>query len=71
MQSRKCVQHPYLIEPSLEPTTDSAKEMHKQLIDASGKLKFLQVMLARLKSRGKRVLLFSQVGAPQSALKAS
>jgi SNF2 family DNA or RNA helicase len=61
MQSRKCVQHPYLIEPTLEPVTESFEEMHRQLIDASGKLKFLKIMLARLKARGKRVLLFSQV----------
>jgi chromodomain-helicase-DNA-binding protein 4 len=61
MQSRKCVQHPYLVEPDLEPINDNAKEIHRQLVDASGKLKLLQIMLARLKSRGRRVLLFSQV----------
>ncbi|KAG9052818.1 hypothetical protein FS842_009210 [Serendipita sp. 407] len=60
MQSRKLVQHPYLVEPQLERETDSAEEMHRQLLDASGKLKFLQIMLARLKAKGKRVLLFSQ-----------
>jgi len=61
MQSRKCVQHPYLIDNDLEPVAKSNLEMHRQLIDASGKLKFLEIMLRNLKARGRRVLLFSQV----------
>lgn len=60
MQSRKCVQHPYLVDNDLEPTAQSNEEMHRQLIDASGKLKFLEIALANLKARGRRVLLFSQ-----------
>lgn len=61
MQSRKCVQHPYLIDNDLEPVAQSSEEMQRQLIDASGKFKFLELMLANLKARGRRVLLFSQV----------
>ncbi|CCA67695.1 probable CHD1-transcriptional regulator [Serendipita indica DSM 11827] len=60
METRKLVQHPYLVEPDLERETKTTEEMNRQLIDASGKLKFLEVMLERLKAKGKRVLLFSQ-----------
>lgn len=55
------MQHPYLVDPSLEPPTKSRSEAHKQLVDASTKLRFLQMMLPKLKKRGHRVLLFSQV----------
>lgn len=55
------MQHPYLVDPNMEPPTTSRYEAHKQLVDASAKLRFLQVMLPKLKARGHRVLLFSQV----------
>lgn len=55
------MQHPYLVDPNLEPPTTSRHEAHKQLVDASAKLRFLQMMLPKLKARRHRVLLFSQV----------
>ncbi|KAG8945049.1 hypothetical protein FRC00_010282, partial [Tulasnella sp. 408] len=60
MQLRKCMQHPYLIDPALENTGLSEQETHQRLIEASGKLRFLETMLPKLKERGHRVLLFSQ-----------
>ncbi|KAG8918048.1 hypothetical protein FRC01_002070 [Tulasnella sp. 417] len=60
MQLRKCMQHPYLIDPQLEVPGLSEEETHQRLIEASGKLRFLETMLPKLKERGHRVLLFSQ-----------
>ncbi|KAF8323155.1 hypothetical protein DL93DRAFT_632947 [Clavulina sp. PMI_390] len=60
MQIRKSLQHPYLVSLELEQPTDSRAEAHKQLVEASTKLRFLQMMLPKLKARGHRVLLFSQ-----------
>jgi hypothetical protein len=37
------------------------EEQQKQLINGSGKLAFLKLLLPKLKARGHRVLLFSQV----------
>ena len=39
----------------------SQLEAHEKLIDASAKLRLLHIMLPKLKARGHRVLLFSQV----------
>lgn len=61
LKDLRTVQHPYLIDPDLEPPNLSAADSHKCLIEASGKLSFLKVMLQKLKARGHRVLLFSQV----------
>lgn len=58
---RKLFQHPYLVAPDLDNAELSLPEQHKQLVDASGKLLFLKQLLPRLKERGHRVLLFSQV----------
>jgi hypothetical protein len=55
------MQHPYLTNPMLEPRHLPNKELHQNLIDASSKLRFLTMMLPKLKARGHRVLLFSQV----------
>ncbi|KAF9015550.1 SNF2 family N-terminal domain-containing protein [Cyathus striatus] len=60
MQLRKCLQHPYLYAEDIEPSNLSPQESHDKLIDASAKLRFLKVLLPKLKERGHRVLLFSQ-----------
>jgi chromodomain-helicase-DNA-binding protein 4 len=60
MQLRKCLQHPYLVSPEIEPLGLSEKETHEKLIEASTKLSFLRLLLPQLKARGHRVLLFSQ-----------
>lgn len=61
MQLRKCIQHPYLVSPELEDRRVPRAEMHRNLVDGSAKLQLLKMMLPQLKSRGHRVLLFSQV----------
>jgi SNF2 family DNA or RNA helicase len=38
-------------------------ERHQALIDGSAKLGFLKAMLPKLRAKGHRVLLFSQVSA--------
>ncbi|KAF8807753.1 hypothetical protein BYT27DRAFT_7189847 [Phlegmacium glaucopus] len=60
MQLRKCLQHPYLYAEDLEPPNLSQQDAHEKLIDASAKLRFLKVLLPKLKEGGHRVLLFSQ-----------
>ncbi|KAK2461624.1 hypothetical protein APHAL10511_006087 [Amanita phalloides] len=60
MQLRKCLQHPYLYDDSIEPRDLPPKETHGKLIDASAKLRLLKMLLPKLKARGHRVLLFSQ-----------
>ncbi|KAF7310762.1 SNF2 family DNA-dependent ATPase [Mycena chlorophos] len=60
MHLRKCLQHPYLYEDTIEPRGLSKQETHYKLIDASAKLRLLKVLLPKLKARGHRVLLFSQ-----------
>ncbi|TBU49968.1 SNF2 family N-terminal domain-containing protein [Dichomitus squalens] len=60
MQLRKCVQHPYLVSPNIEPKGLSPTETHERLIGASAKLRLLKTMLPKLRARGHRVLLFSQ-----------
>ena len=57
----RTVQHPYLIDQDLEPPNLSEADSHKYLVEASGKLSFLKLLLNKLKARGHRVLLFSQV----------
>ncbi|KAG6890733.1 hypothetical protein C0992_013116 [Termitomyces sp. T32_za158] len=60
MQLRKCLQHPYLYAEDIEPRGLPSRESHEKLIDASGKLRLLKMMLPKLQERGHRVLLFSQ-----------
>eukprot|EP00967_Tisochrysis_lutea_P064284 scaffold83210_cov27-Tisochrysis_lutea.AAC.2 len=57
MQLRKCANHPYLFDGAEEPpfTND------ERLIVHSGKMVLLDKLLIRLKSRGHRVLIFSQM----------
>lgn len=60
MELRKDLGHPYLNDPNIEPSDVSAEEAHKNLVEASGKLVFLQKFLPKLKEKGHRVLIFSQ-----------
>lgn len=58
MQLRKCCNHPYLFdgaEPGPPFTTD------EHLVDNSGKMLVLDRLLKHLKSKGSRVLIFSQM----------
>ncbi|KAI8837329.1 SNF2 family N-terminal domain-containing protein [Chytridium lagenaria] len=57
MNLRKCCNHPYLFD-GVEPEPFEAGE---HLIQASGKLVVVDKLLAALKKRGHRVLIFSQM----------
>mmetsp|Transcript_22992 Transcript_22992/g.29369 ORF Transcript_22992/g.29369 Transcript_22992/m.29369 type:complete len:699 (+) Transcript_22992:194-2290(+) len=58
MQLRKCSLHPYL---HYEPTNESGNHItDESLVEASGKLKLLDQMLADFKKNGHKVLIFSQ-----------
>lgn len=59
MQLRKALAHPYLNDPEIEPDV-SDEQTHDNLVEASGKLVFLQKFLPKLLARGHRILIFSQ-----------
>lgn len=56
-QLRKCVNHPYLFDGA-EP---EPFQLGEHLVDTSGKLYVIDKLLAHLKQRGHRVLVFSQM----------
>lgn len=60
MELRKCCNHPYLV-GDVEPTSRDAEETLRFLVSACGKMILLDAMLLRLKERGHRVLIFSQM----------
>uniref|UniRef100_K3XRZ6 CHD3-type chromatin-remodeling factor PICKLE n=1 Tax=Setaria italica TaxID=4555 RepID=K3XRZ6_SETIT len=59
MQLRKCCNHPFLFQ-GLE-TKQQAEDVFLSLVSASGKLQLLHKLLPKLKERGNRVLIFSQM----------
>ncbi|GFF27782.1 chromatin remodeling factor mit1 [Aspergillus udagawae] len=60
MQLRKCLCHPFVYSEAIEERTANAAASHKHLVEASGKLRLLEIMLPKLQQRGHRVLIFSQ-----------
>ncbi|KAI1878708.1 hypothetical protein JX265_002885 [Neoarthrinium moseri] len=61
MELRRCLCHPFLFSDSVEDRTITDPEKIQQnLVEASGKLMLLNIMLPKLKERGHRVLIFSQ-----------
>lgn len=60
MQLRKCLCHPFVYNKSIEDRNVDIASSHRNLVDASSKLKLLEVLLPKLKERGHRVLIFSQ-----------
>lgn len=60
MQLRKCLCHPFVYSRAIEERSSDTFLAHKNLVDASAKLKLLEIMLPRLKELGHRVLIFSQ-----------
>lgn len=60
MELKKAANHPYLFDGA-ETRTDNAEETLKGLVMSSGKLVLLDKLLARLRSDGHRVLIFSQM----------
>ncbi|KGO49885.1 Zinc finger, PHD-type [Penicillium expansum] len=60
MQLRKCLCHPFIYNRDIEEQTADPQLSHQRLVEASGKLQLLNLMLPRLRERGHRVLIFSQ-----------
>ncbi|ESO92017.1 hypothetical protein LOTGIDRAFT_121549 [Lottia gigantea] len=60
MQLRKCCNHPYLLEHPIDQETGDLK-LDECIINKSGKMMVLDKMLAELKKRGHKVLVFSQM----------
>ncbi|KAM4635849.1 lymphoid-specific helicase [Discoglossus pictus] len=60
MLLRKCCNHPYLIEYPLDPVTQEFKVDH-ELVNSSGKFLLLDRLLPEMKTRGHKVLIFSQM----------
>ncbi|KAJ9579269.1 hypothetical protein L9F63_024623, partial [Diploptera punctata] len=58
MQLRKILNHPYLVHFPLVPGKKELR-VDEELVNKSGKLLVLDAMLAKLKERGHKVLLFS------------
>ena len=59
MQCRRIVNHPYLLEYPLDE--DGQIKVDEELVKNCGKLQVLDQLLTELKSRGHKVLLFSQM----------
>lgn len=60
VQLRKCLCHPFIYNRAIEEQTNDPNLNFQRLIEASGKLKLLNIMLPKLQERGHRVLIFSQ-----------
>lgn len=60
MQLRKCLCHPFVYNKSIEDKNVDIASSHRNLVDASSKLKLLELLLPKLQERGHRVLIFSQ-----------
>ncbi|KAK8018038.1 hypothetical protein PG991_007228 [Apiospora marii] len=61
MELRRCLCHPFIFSDDVEDrtVTDQAR-IQANMVEASGKLLLLNIMLPKLKERGHRVLIFSQ-----------
>ena len=59
-QLRKCLCHPFVYSREIEERSNDTRISHRNLVDASSKLKLLEIMLPKLQERGHRVLIFSQ-----------
>ncbi|KAJ5606354.1 hypothetical protein N7510_009135 [Penicillium lagena] len=62
MQLRKCLCHPFVYSRNIEEQTLHYDPVvsHRHLVEASGKLQLLGLMLPKLRERAHRVLIFSQ-----------
>uniref|UniRef100_A0A8B9P3X0 Chromodomain helicase DNA binding protein 1 n=1 Tax=Apteryx owenii TaxID=8824 RepID=A0A8B9P3X0_APTOW len=61
MELKKCCNHCYLIKPPDDSEFYNKQEALQHLIRSSGKLILLDKLLIRLRERGNRVLIFSQM----------
>lgn len=60
IQLRKCLCHPFIYNRNIEEQGHDPAVLFKHLVEASGKLQLLDLMLPKLRQRGHRVLIFSQ-----------
>lgn len=60
MQLRKCLCHPFVYSRAIEQASNNPLDAHRNLVEASSKLRLLEIMLPKLQERGHRVLIFSQ-----------
>lgn len=60
MQLRKTLCHPFVYNRAIEQVDPNPAVAHRNFVEASSKLKLLEIMLPKLKERGHRVLIFSQ-----------
>ena len=62
MQLRKCCNHPFMIKGVQQSMSNTLSEDDKlkKMIESSGKMVLLDKLLPKLKSQGKKVLIFSQ-----------
>lgn len=60
VQLRKCLCHPFIYNKDIEEQSQDPQIAHRHLVEASGKLQLLNLMLPKLRERGHRVLIFSQ-----------
>jgi SNF2 family DNA or RNA helicase len=72
MELRKCCNHPYLVKGAEDMIIRETKEkeqksdldifdIHKLMVQSSGKLVLLDKLLPKLKQNGHKVLVFSQM----------
>ncbi|EWC44155.1 hypothetical protein DRE_06980 [Drechslerella stenobrocha 248] len=60
IQLRKVLCHPFVYDQEIEEKFEDQELVFRNLVDASSKLKFLEILLPRLHETGHRVLMFSQ-----------
>uniref|UniRef100_A0A665UVX6 Uncharacterized protein n=1 Tax=Echeneis naucrates TaxID=173247 RepID=A0A665UVX6_ECHNA len=61
MELKKCCNHSFLIKQPEDGDTETQQEHLQSLVRGSGKLVLLDKLLTRLRERGNRVLIFSQM----------
>ncbi|XP_034443206.1 chromodomain-helicase-DNA-binding protein 2 isoform X2 [Hippoglossus hippoglossus] len=61
MELKKCCNHSFLIRQPEDGDTETQQEHLQSLVKGSGKLVLLDKLLTRLRQRGNRVLIFSQM----------
>ncbi|KAF3922422.1 hypothetical protein AA313_de0205143 [Arthrobotrys entomopaga] len=60
VQLRKVLCHPFVYDTEIEEKLEDQQLVFRNLVDASCKLKFLELLLPRLHEQGHRVIMFSQ-----------
>ena len=60
MELKKCANHPWLVE-GYQPDADLSAAELTELVESSGKMQLLELLLPKLKANNHRVLVFSQM----------